>query len=306
MKKIVVSIINFNGNTSTLECLDSLKKTEKKSFELYVRIIDNHSKSPFILDKKKYESINASVFISPKNLGFSGGHNLGIAYAKEIGADYVMILNNDTTVDPQLIEKLSNELEKKKNAVAVVPKIYFTSGQEYHQERYSPKERGKVIWYAGGKMDWNNLIGYHVGVDEVDSGQFDTISETEFATGACVMIPLAILEKSGTFDEQYFLYYEDNDLCMRLKKFGKIYFVPSAVVWHDNAGSTGGSGSQLQDYFISRNRMLFGMRYAPTRTKIALIRESINYLFTGREWQKKGARDFYLRRLGKGSYPVGD
>jgi GT2 family glycosyltransferase len=218
----------------------------------------------------------------------------------------VVILNNDTTVDPELFMSLCKQLEEKEDTVATVPKIYFSIGQEFHKDRYGKKDLGKVLWYAGGKMDWKNLVGYHVGVDEVDNGQFDTVSETEFATGACVMIKMKVLEKSGVFDERYFLYYEDNDLCMRLKKYGRILFVPDAVVWHDNAGSTGGSGSALQDYFISRNRLLFGMKYAPIRTKIALVKESLRHLVYGREWQKKGIRDFYLRKFGKGSYPLAD
>lgn len=303
MKKIVISIINYNGSDNTVTCLNSLKKASRKNFDVYVRVIDNNSQIPFSCNEDEYKGLNLSIYHSKKNLGFSGGHNLGIQYAKEIQADYILILNNDTTVDSAVVEKLFTVIEEKK-CVAVVPMIYFSSGHEFHKDRYSKQDEGKVVWYAGGKLDWKNLIGYHVGVDEVDSGQFNTVVETEFATGACVLLPMQVLEKSGWFDEKYFLYYEDNDLCMRLKKYGKILFVPQAKIWHDNAGSTGGSGSNLQDYFITRNRMLFGMRYAPLRTRLALIRESIRIFRAGREWQRKGVRDFYLRKFGKGSYPV--
>jgi GT2 family glycosyltransferase len=305
MKKIAISIINFNGTKSTLACLDSLEKIIQKKFQVYVRVIDNNSEEPFKCDVKKYPSLNISLYLSDKNLGFSGGHNKGIEFAHKIHADYILILNNDTTVDKNLVQNMFDAIEDKKCA-AVVPKIYFTPGLEFHKSRYSKNELGKVIWYAGGKLDWNNLIGYHDGVDSVDIGQFNTMSETEFATGACVMIPMEIFKKISGFDEKYFLYYEDNDLCMNLKKYGKIFYVPNALLWHDNAGSTGGSGSTLQDYFISRNRMLFGMKYAPLRTKVALVRESIRIIFSGRKWQKKGVQDFYLRKFGKGSYPISD
>lgn len=305
MKKVVISIINYNGTDATITCLNSLKKITHKNFEVYVRVIDNNSQVPFTCNKEEYKKLNLSVHLSKKNLGFSGGHNLGIKYATEMQADYILILNNDTTVDPSVVETLFTVIEQNK-CVAVVPMIYFSPGQEFHKDRYGKNDEGKVVWYAGGKLDWKNLIGYHVGVDEVDTGQFNAVVETEFATGACVLLPLSVLEKSGWFDEQYFLYYEDNDLCMRLKKYGKILFVPQAKIWHDNAGSTGGSGSNLQDYFITRNRMLFGMKYAPLRTRLALIRESVRILKTGREWQKKAIKDFYLRKFGKGSYPVRD
>jgi hypothetical protein len=74
------------------------------------------------------------------------------------------------------------------------------------------------------------------------------------------------------------------------------------MLWHLNAGSTGGSGSALQDYYITRNRLLFGFSYVTLRTKVALFRESLKNIFFGRPWQKKGVMDFYLRQFGKGNY----
>lgn len=152
-------------------------------------------------------------------------------------------------------------------------------------------------------MDWKNVLGRHRGVDEVDSGQFDTTEETDFATGCCMLFSSAGIQKIGLFDEKYFLYYEDSDLNERMKRRNfKILYAPKAVLWHKNAGSTGGSGSTLHDYYISRNRMLFGMRYAPWRSKFALFKESIRLLARGRVWQKAGIRDYYKGRFGKGSY----
>ena len=77
-----------------------------------------------------------------------------------------------------------------------------------------------------------------------------------------------------------------------------------AILWHKNAGSAGGSGSSLQDYYITRNRMLFGIRYAPFRSKLSLVKESMMLLAKGRRWQKRGILDFYLGRFGKGSFNV--
>jgi GT2 family glycosyltransferase len=137
----------------------------------------------------------------------------------------------------------------------------------------------------------------------VDKGQYEKVEQTDFASGCCEMIKREVLEKVGVFDERYFLYYEDNDLSQRAKKQGfKVFYQPKAILWHLNAGSTGGSGSILQDYYITRNRLLFGFKFASPRAKIALVRESLKLIFAGRPWQKKGALDFYLRRFGKGSY----
>jgi GT2 family glycosyltransferase len=119
------------------------------------------------------------------------------------------------------------------------------------------------------------------------------------------MLKKEILEKVKGYNEEYFLYYEDADLSMRIKKLGsKIIYNPNAIIWHKNAQSSGGSGSNLQDYYISRNRMLFGLKYASLRAKIALIRESLRILVGGRKWQKIGIKDYYFNKLGKGSYSV--
>lgn len=146
------------------------------------------------------------------------------------------------------------------------------------------------------------MIASHQGVDEVDRGQHDQIMETEFVSGCAMLIKKAVLARIGLLDERYFLYYEDADFCQRARQAGfKIVFVPQAKIWHKNIG-TGRTGSPLQDYYMVRNRLLFGMRWAPLRTKLALLRESLSLLFNGRVWQKRGVVDFYLRRFGKGSY----
>lgn len=299
MKKVFISIINFNGRKNTLDCLDSIKKVDKNNFDLKVVVIDNGSSEKFDLPKAYSDVV---LIKSSENLGFAGGHNKVIKYALEKGADYILILNNDTVIDKKLVNELFKTITTR-NAGVVAPKIYFYPGFEFHKDRYKKQEQGHVFWFTGGEMDWRNVIGHHRGVDEVDKGQYDKTSEINFASGACMLIKREVLEKIGLFDERYFLYYEDNDLSQRAKssKF-KIIYNPKAVLWHKNAGSVGGSGSQLQDYYITRNRMLFGMKFAPVRSKISLIRESLKLLMSGRPWQKRGIVDFYTGNLGKGSY----
>jgi len=305
MKQIFVSIINFNGTSNTLECLLSLDKMNSKNFKISVVVIDNASKQKFKSQKSKVKSKEVKIIRSEKNLGFSGGQNMGIRYALENGADYVLILNNDTVVDRNLIEELLNAAQKDKNIGIVVPKIYFASGFEFHKDRYSQNDLGKVFWYAGGEMDWGNVIGYHRGVDEVDMGQYDQIEKTDFASGCCMLVKREVFEKVGSFDEKFFLYYEDSDLCERIRKAGySIMYSPKAILWHKNAGSAGGSGSELQDYYITRNRLLFGIRYAPFRSELALVKESMTLLAKGRYWQRRGVLDFYFMRFGKGSFKI--
>lgn len=301
MKHVVISILNFNGEKNTLDCLESLGAINEKGFILTILVIDNGSSLPLI----EIQNTKIKIIKNKTNIGFSGGHNMAIRYAFETKADYILILNNDTYVDKNFLGELLRIAEKDDEIGILCPKIYFAPGFEFHKEKYAEKDRGSVLWYAGGKMDWNNVVGHHLGVDEVDNGQFDKMGETAYATGCCAMLKRSVLEKVGLFDEKYFLYYEDNDLSMRVKKEGfKIIYVPKSVIFHKNAGSAGGSGSKLQDYYITRNRLLFGMRYAPIRAKFALFRESLKILLTGRYWQRMGIIDFYIRRLGKGSFKI--
>jgi GT2 family glycosyltransferase len=301
MRKVSIVILNFNGWKDTIECIESIRKISiPKDIKIETVVIDNASINDSVDEIKKVIN-NEILIVNKANLGFAAGNNVGIRHALETGADYIMLLNNDTLVHRDLIKELVLILEDE-GIGGVVPKIYFAKGYEF-QKRYKNSELGKVIWYAGGKMDWENLIGKNIGVDEVDHGQFNERTDTELATGCCFLIRSDVLRKIGLFDEKYFLYYEDADLSERIKKAGyKIAYQPKAVLWHKNAGSSGGSGSALQDYYITRNRLLFGMKYAPYRTRLALIKESFKILITGRIWQKNGVRDYYLRRFFKGSF----
>lgn len=300
MTKVFISLLTFNDNKATLECLGSLENLNKESFELSVVVVDNASEEPFVAIKR-YKNFNMKVLRNSQNLGFSAGHNIGINYSLEQEANFIIILNNDTEVDKDLVSHLLKEFDE--NTGVAVPKIYFAKGYEFHKNRYKNADLGKVIWYAGGQIDWGNVIASHIGVDEVDSQVFNLNTETELATGCCMMVKKDVFEKVGLLDEDYFLYYEDADFSVRVKKAGyKINFVPKALLWHKNAASTGGSGSELQDYYITRNRLIFGFRHAPLRSRIALFRESIRLFFGGRRWQRTAVSDFYLRRLGKGSF----
>jgi GT2 family glycosyltransferase len=302
MKKVFIVTINYKGHKNTLELLESLRKI-KKDFELSVIIVDNFPADQIKIDQGKYNDLNLKVIYNKVNLGFSGGNNVGIDYALKNGADYVLVLNNDTLVDPNFLTELILALDAP-NAGIAVPKIYFAKGYEYHK-KYETSDLGKVFWYAGGIIDWNNVIGHHRGVDEVDEGQYDNTEKTELATGCCMLIKREVLDKVKGYDERYFLYYEDADLGERVKKEGyDLIFEPKSKIWHKNAQSTGGSGSDLQDYFITRNRLMFGVSFAPLRSRIALIRESLRFIKSGRKWQKKGALDFYFRKFGKGSYDL--
>lgn len=300
-EKVFIIILNFNGKKDTLDCLETIRELVIKDWELGVIVVDNNSRDGSVKAiKKKFPSV--IIIENKRNLGFSEGNNCGLRYALKNDADYCLVLNNDTFVEKNLLIQLIKAAKKEKKNGILSPKIYFAPGFEYHKNRYQKSERGKVIWYAGGLMDWRNILASHRGVDEVDKGQYQQTQETEFCTGCCFLIKKEVLEKVGLFDKKYFLYWEDNDLSQRAKKAGfKCLFVPQAIIWHKNAGSSR-SGSPLQDYYLTRNRLLFALKFASLRSKIALLKESVIELFQGRKWEKRGIIDFYFGCFKQGSY----
>ena len=302
MKKIAVVTVNFNTAEDTIALLHSLKHVKTPDFTLDIIIVDNGSKEIFELPESLKKE-NIKLIRSDINTGFSGGNNIGMKEALKRGADYVLIVNNDTEMDHDMIKNLLIVLESKPDIGVTTPKIYFAKGHEFHKDKYKAHELGRVFWFAGGHTDWNNVTSIHRGVDEVDHGQYDAIEPIDFATGCCMLFKREVLENVGLFDDRYFLYYEDADLNERIKRAGyRIYYVPNAVLVHINAASSGGAGNVLQDYFITRNKMLFGMTYAPLRTKLALIRESLRLLRNGRPFQKLAIRDYYARKFNKGTF----
>jgi GT2 family glycosyltransferase len=304
MKKVGIVTLNYNTDKDTHNFLASLEKVHLSGFQIETIVVDNASKVPFILTPQE-EKEKIYLIRSEENTGFAGGNNIGIKEALKRGADYILLINNDTIVHPDMIKNMLEVLESDQTIGLVTPKIYFAKGHEFHRDRYEKEELGKIFWYAGGYTDWDHVKSVHRGVDEVDHGQYDKTEEVSFASGCCMLFKREVLEKVGFFDERYFLYYEDADLNERVRRAGyKIYYVPTAVLVHVNAASSGGAGrgNLLQDYFITRNQMLFGMTYAQLRTKLALLRQSIRLLFTGRIKQKQAMRDFYLGKFGKGSF----
>lgn len=281
MKKVAVVILNYKSKDEALECIHSVKASDYSSIEIIV--VDNNSQDGLEEDLR---GDNEVEFIQTgDNLGYTGGNNLGIEKALKDGADYIFVLNADTVIDNSAISNLVLVSEKE-GAGIVGPKILFGDR--------------KTIWYAGGIFDKANVLGSHRGVDELDEGQYDEIEETEYVSGGAMFVKKEVFKRIGLFDDKYFLYYEDSDFSFRAKKANfKLVFAPTAVVYHENAKSTG-LGSPLQDYFITRNRMLFASKFLSFRTRFALFREALRNISNSA--RRLALVDFLVGNLGKGSY----
>lgn len=306
MLKIAIIVLNWKQPQLTIDTVNSLLKIKHSSFSFHLYIVDNGSPDDSVkLFSAKYQNNDLiSIISTDKNLGYVGGNNFGIKEAFKKDFDYILLTNNDVIFNSNFLEELLKITSKNPKIGIAGPKIYFAPGHEFHKNRYSSKELGKVIWSAGGRIDWNNIIGSNIGVDEVDHGQLDKInSDVDFISGCVMLVKTSLLKKIGLFDEKFFMYLEDADFCQRAKASGyQLVYIPTSKVWHINAGSSK-SGGSLHDYFLTRNRLLFAFKYASSRTKFAVFRESIRKLFGSTVlWQKKGIVDFYFKKFGKGSW----
>lgn len=303
--KVSIIILTTNALEMTKEELEDIAVLKPGKLDLECIVVDNNSSDGTEKELKKHSLPNMGYkFIqSEANLGYAGGNNVGIKDALKRNADYIMLLNNDVIVPPDMATKMVSYMEKNPKVGIASPKMYFAKGYEFHKNRYKKSELGKVIWYAGGIIDWDNIYSPHRGVDEVDVGQYEKAGSTDFANGATLLIKKEVFESIGLLDPSFFLYWEDPDFSMKAKKKGfETHYVPDTCMWHKVSASTGGSGSPTNDYFLTRNRLFFAMRYAKLRTKFAVLRDTVRLVFMGRKWQKWGALDALLGRHGMGQW----
>ncbi len=267
---IALICINYNQNKLTNELITDLEQNKNKH-DAHLFIID-------VSDKNQAEPLITISFphtvIREQNKGYSYGVNRGIESAQKKGMTNFCVLNNDVMLKSNFITSLQKSFEKYD---VFGGKIYYAPGFEFHKDRYQKSDLGMVLWYAGGIIDWNNVYTKHRGVDEVDRKQYDSVEKTEFITGCLFCFTQKVIDKVGFWDESYFLYYEDADYSQRCKKNGfSLYYNPNVLLWHKNAQSTGGAGSQLHKKYQRINRLRFGLKYASWRTKLHLIKNYIS------------------------------
>lgn len=246
MHNPLVSVItlNYNQISVTCELLESLKKVSYDPLEVIV--VDNASREdPTEAITNAYPEVR--LIRSDRNLGFAGGNNRGI---EACHGDYVFIVNNDTEVTENIIEKLLEPFQKDPLVGVVSPKIYY-----FHHPN--------VIQYAGFRRV-NPFTGRNsaVGNKEEDRGQYDQPGYTPYAHGAAMMVSREVIRKVGMLPDIFFLYYEELDWSVQIVSAGyKIFYQPEAGLYHKESVTTG-KESTIKTYYQNRNRILFMRRNA--------------------------------------------
>jgi len=264
---LAIITVVYESHEATKDFLRSLEKQSDKNLHLFLADLSKN--------KKILKTTVPMTKLDEANKGYAYGVNVGLKQALKSGYQYFCVINNDTYFKENFVDSVLASILHHPSSI-LGGKIYYAPGYEYHRQRYQKADRGHVIWYAGGHVDWNHVFTPHRGIDEVDKGQYNQFEKTDFITGCLVLFDKEVIDRVGFWDESYFLYYEDADYDERAKrKKVNLYYDPSIVIWHKNAQSTGGSGSPLQQHYQQRNQLKFGLKYAPLKTKLHLVK---NYL----------------------------
>lgn len=249
-----VVTINWNGLDDTLACLESLQRSRLGGTRLEVLVIDNNSHiDPTAPIASRFPAVR--VVRAPRNLGFAGGCNEGSHIAIGGGADYVLLLNNDTLVDPDAVERLVAYAEAHANVAAVAPLICYADQPE-------------VVWFAGARAVLSLGHFQHRFLNRPRSEVRHAPFTTDYLTGCCMLIPRSVVDKLGLFDDEFFAYFEDAEFCLRARAQGyDVACVPTAVIWHKESASTRrdlteGTTSPLKHYLCARNRIVAVARHA--------------------------------------------
>jgi hypothetical protein len=238
----LVSIVSvqYGHPEVTIDMVKSLRKISYPNIE--VIIVDNNSpdEHPEIVKEECPEIIYIE---SKENLGFAGGNNLGFKVAK---GKYILLLNNDTEVEPDFLEPLVEKMEQNPNIGIVSPKIrFFHTPDTLQYVGYDPIN---PITQRGGAK----------GFGEKDTGQYEEDVEASYGHGAAMMVSMEAIKKVGLMADIFFLYYEELDWAHRIRDAGyKIYYVHKSIIYHKESISTGGRVSPLRAYYMTRNRIMY-------------------------------------------------
>jgi GT2 family glycosyltransferase len=293
--RVHVVILNTNRRDDTLACLASLFASSYTNFKVIV--LDNRSTDGSAeAIRSAYPAVQ--VVDLPNNLGYAGNNNVGVETALRDGAEWVLVLNEDTILDPECLSHLVDVGEGD-------PQIGIVGPMVFHHD-----EPG-VIQSAGGVLGkfWQSQ---HLGQNEADHGQFCEPHQVEWISGCAILVRRAVIEQVGALDAGYFIYWEETEWCIRAGRGGwRIVHVPAARLWHKGVQRN----YQPKPAFIyyGRRNQLFTLakHRAPARawlyTLFQLIRTLVSWTLKPR-WRSKrehrnamwrGMMDFLQHRAGQ-------
>ena len=279
---VFVIVLNWNRCADTLDCLESITQQDYPNFQVVV--VDNGSQDDSIVSIRKHYP-QVSIIANRGNLGYTTGNCQGIKQGLEAGADYYLLLNNDTVSDRGLLGELVRASQSDERVGIAGPKILY----------YDDPNR---LWSAGCKIDYTETISRHRGYRKLDCGDYNLVEEVDAVSGCAMLLKRAVIEQVGSLDEAFSpIYYEDLDMCVRVRNHGfKVVFVPSARIWHKVSLSSGGEYNPVARYYLGYNSVVFIKRYANLLEKakyMVYALGSMPFVFFIRAFQGKSRGALY-------------
>jgi GT2 family glycosyltransferase len=238
-----IVLLSLNRFSMTSKCIKSLLSVDYPKFSIVV--VDNNSADNS--GEKLKESFPEITLLQSKiNLGFCGGNNLGIKYCLAAQFDYIMILNDDTEVEPDF---LSIMVQK---GVSIPEKLHVITGKICcNQDR-------TMVWYAGGDLSFIHGIGKHRGHFKKDRPEYNNDCKVEYASGCLMLVKGEVFETIGLLKESIFIYLDDTEFCIRLREASiPIYYQAASRIYHKvQAGIGLANYTPFYLYYSSRNRVL--------------------------------------------------
>ena len=245
--KVFVITLNWNGKEWLEDCLSSILAMDYPDFE--VVMVDNGSTDGSVqFVREKFPSVH--LVETGSNLGYARGFNAGLEFAASRGAEYFLIMNNDTVIDRGALKALVETALTQERAGFVTGKIYFHNHPDTLQ----------TVGKNENPITWN---GKHIGWGEKDTGQYETVEERAFIDDVITLVDRRLYDEVGGYDPQFFLQCEEFDWQVRAKEKGwKFYYTPMAKLWHRVSMSMGGMGNPIGRYFDIRSAMVVMARHA--------------------------------------------
>jgi GT2 family glycosyltransferase len=239
----------------------------------------------------------ARIISLSRNLGYAGNNNVGIQAALELGADWVLVLNEDVVLAPEALTRLVAVAESDPRIGIVGPLVY------HHDEP-------TVIQSAGGFLtpQW---LSYHRAQNEPDAGHFTRPQPVDWISGCAILVRRQVIEQVGALDDRFFYYWEETEWCLRARRAGwQVMFAPQAKLWHKGVQRDYRPGPNITYYWIRNWLMLLSKHRAPVRAwayALAwIVRNSLAWTFNPK-WRSmrehraalwQGVADFARRRWG--------
>ncbi|MEY2806337.1 MAG: glycosyltransferase family 2 protein [Planctomycetia bacterium] len=265
MSGSVAVVVNWNGGAGNLACIESLLRGGFAPGDIV--FVDNGSRDGS-LELVRARHPDLRFLENGANLGFGKASNQGLALAFERGAQSVFFVNNDVEVDRAMLQRLQEELATRPEVGIAGPRILQRADD-------------RRVWSAGGRVDWRQNLSKLLGHGSPDAGPWRTTRTVDYVAGCALLARADLLRRLGGFDDAYFAYMEDVDLCLRARALGQsTVCVGSAVAWHAPSSATGGGYSARRKYMNALNSWRFLRRHAnPTQWASFVVHDCLSWPF---------------------------